>query len=205
MQFKKQVHLYLAAVMRIMRKTDDDDDDQANFISSRPIMTLAILLALLSAASALADSTPLVLCLALSLSPSFVWSDGCMPTTEIVHRHAHVFVHVPDKYIVRVRPRHDGRVHRPDPVCLRCIECANLLFPHSHIYGCDQQGQRTFNVTFNCRFCYQTPDSAHSCLPLTSCDATKSELTYPTNCTVNNATVCLGDADGRCCCHLTND
>ncbi|XP_019867710.1 TM2 domain-containing protein almondex [Aethina tumida] len=83
-----------------------------------------------------------------------------------------------------------------------CISCT---FNYSCIYGKDSNascsvlpqvvclGDRQFNRTFNCRYCYQTPHWQHDCVQKAHCSSASSPRnTYISNCTVKSDILCLG-------------
>ena len=90
---------------------------------------------------------------------------------------------------------------------LSCIDCSIDQNPKSAdcVYGqpietnctvksfAKCQGDRGFNLSGVCRFCYQTPAWMHVCTPMTSCKRDSHVRLYKVNCTVEEHVVCLGN------------
>ena len=55
------------------------------------------------------------------------------------------------------------------------------------------KGERSFNVSLVCRFCYQTPDWMHVCSLNLNCKRDNPVIYYKANCTVNDDVACLGN------------
>lgn len=85
-----------------------------------------------------------------------------------------------------------------------CISCN---FNYDCIYGAemnvtckvnsssvDCEGNRTFERTMLCRYCYQTDPSEYTCSPKGNCNSVASPREYyQTNCTVHSEVLCLGN------------
>ncbi|XP_022907255.1 TM2 domain-containing protein almondex [Onthophagus taurus] len=84
--------------------------------------------------------------------------------------------------------------------------CLNCNFTNSCIYGekvnvtcmvdsyIKCSGDRTFEKTVICQYCYQTERWEHNCELKADCHSIlKSKNTYQTNCTVRDDIVCLGE------------
>lgn len=81
-------------------------------------------------------------------------------------------------------------------VCLHCDFNTSCTYGQPTITTCQPregvvcQGETRFNVTMNCRYCYQTATDQYTC---TTCNTMlrRAEL-YSANCTVDNNVLCMG-------------
>ena len=55
------------------------------------------------------------------------------------------------------------------------------------------KGDRSFNISLICRFCYQTPDQYHVCTPNVTCRRDNPVNYYKANYTVDENVACLGN------------
>jgi hypothetical protein len=55
-----------------------------------------------------------------------------------------------------------------------------------------RKGEKQFELSGICRFCYQTPDYMHICTPITKCKRDSSVRLVKVNCTVYDNVICLG-------------
>ncbi|XP_065200932.1 TM2 domain-containing protein almondex [Planococcus citri] len=85
-----------------------------------------------------------------------------------------------------------------------CMNCSN--YTPDCIYGDDYNitckvhddskclGERTFQKTARCQYCYQTENWEHTCEPKNHCISVASPPQYyKTNCTVHDDVICLGN------------
>jgi len=86
--------------------------------------------------------------------------------------------------------------------CIKCSFNKDCTYGENVNVTCDVkgfakcQGNRSFNRTYNCRYCYQTPTYEHTCQRNTSCHVISSpRQRYVTKCSVKPHILCLGNRD----------
>lgn len=82
-----------------------------------------------------------------------------------------------------------------DPSLVSCKYNTTCVYGEPNTISCEVdeeiqcKGQRSFDVTFQCLYCWQLPEESYSCLQNSTC---KFNTKYLTTCTVNSTTYCLG-------------
>ncbi|KAG9509211.1 TM2 domain-containing protein 3 [Fragariocoptes setiger] len=81
------------------------------------------------------------------------------------------------------------------PGCVKCDFNSTCVYGQPNTVRCHVtedipcKGDRSFDITFTCLYCWQLPENSYSCLPNTTC---RINTRYLTMCSVNSTTYCLG-------------
>lgn len=67
------------------------------------------------------------------------------------------------------------------------------LNKYNHPYLIKFKGDTTFNIKYECKFCYQTPEWMHICTPNITCKYNNKNRLIKTNCTIKDTYHCLGN------------
>lgn len=94
----------------------------------------------------------------------------------------------------------DSDCDKLGPQCLICMCPADCLYGHKSEVTCNVHpdiscnGKRSFERNFDCRYCFQTDPSHHTCKDNFDCQSTgdPNKLHYRANCSVHDETLCLG-------------
>ena len=84
--------------------------------------------------------------------------------------------------------------------CLKCQSSIDCHYGEEAVAECEVPegmnctGDRKFQRSFSCAFCYQTKESTHSCEENVNCDSISdpNHRHYVANCTVENTVLCFG-------------
>ncbi|XP_055377839.1 TM2 domain-containing protein almondex [Condylostylus longicornis] len=85
--------------------------------------------------------------------------------------------------------------------CLNCNYKKNCRYGKDVNITCEVKssyacvGEKTFNRTMNCRYCYQTEIWQHRCELKGHCNSMDPKARYKTNCTVYDNVLCLGNRE----------
>ncbi|KAJ3649048.1 hypothetical protein Zmor_020810 [Zophobas morio] len=87
------------------------------------------------------------------------------------------------------------------PQCLKCDFNMSCIYGELITTKCETidpkincSGDKTFTKTLICRYCYQTEPWEHTCFLRADCNSVASpRVYYPTNCTVRDDLLCLGN------------
>ncbi|KAK5649089.1 hypothetical protein RI129_003981 [Pyrocoelia pectoralis] len=93
----------------------------------------------------------------------------------------------------------DSNCHDLNPPCIHCSINPNCIYGEEMNVSCnvDQvvqcKGDRTFQRSLICRYCYQTEPWEHTCELKANCNSVATPPTYyRSNCTVKDNILCLG-------------
>ena len=67
-----------------------------------------------------------------------------------------------------------------------------------------RQGERTFERSFSCMFCYQTPPETHVCENPTDCEVSESQAMIPRKCSPPSDVLCMGTFNTLSLLYLTS-